>query len=255
MKKELRRTRKKHKRKLNIKNIIIILIFISLSVYGYSYYKNTKINNILIEGTSTIKDYEIIELANIKNYPNIFTLNDNEIIENIKTNDLVNTVSLKKSLDGTLRIIIEETKPLFYYETRSTYILSNGKYSNEQYLGLPTVINYVPDDKLENLIVKLNRVDQEIINSINEIEYSPSKNTSGEIIDDERFILKMNDGNTVHMNTINIEKLNNYFDIYEVVIDKFEGKLGVLMLDSNTDAYIFKTYEAIEKENENEDQL
>ena len=32
------------------------------------------------------------------------------------------------------------------------------------------------------------------------------------IVDDKRFLLRMNDGNIVYINTINIEKFNNYLE-------------------------------------------
>ena len=50
-----------------------------------------------------------------------------------------------------------------------------------------------------------------MIEMISEIEYSPSK--SGEIIiDDTRFLLRMNDGNQVYINLINI----NFYNLYNL---------------------------------------
>ncbi len=235
------------KRKLNIKNVVIILIIIATFTIGYNYYTNKLVSSIIITGNNLTKDYEIIEIANLKNYPEIFSLNKGELIEKIKTLPLVNEVAINKSLNGELKITIDEAAPLFYYQSNETYILSNQEQIKGQYLGIPTIINYVPDEKLESLISKFTRIDTAILNVINEVEYSPTKNSEGKVIDDERFILTMNDGNTVHMNTINIEKLNNYFEIYDVLVNQFNDERGLLLLDSNTDAYIFTTYKAMEE--------
>ena len=107
-------------------------------------------------------------------------------------------------------------------------------------------VNYVPDDIYMDLIKGLKNIDSDVRALISEIEYSPSKDNAGEILDDTRFILRMNDGNTVHMNTININKLNSYINIFSTT--DMPSKKGVLYLDSRTENVVFKTYEAIKEE-------
>ena len=56
----------------------------------------------------------------------------------------------------------------------------------------------------------------------------------------------MNDGNLVYINTINIEKINNYLNIYEVIASKNENIKGCLYLDSNSDNNHFNNCESLE---------
>ena len=81
---------------------------------------------------------------------------------------------------------------------------------------------------------------------INTIEYNPYKDSEGNIIDETRFKLVMNDDNTVMIDTVNIRKLNNYYDIY-ISLNMSEIK-GLLYLDTITDDNIlFESYTSIEE--------
>ena len=74
----------------------------------------------------------------------------------------------------------------------------------------------------------MGNLDYGIISSISEIEYSPDKSGTGSILDETRFMFRMNDGNIVY---INLDKLNNmkyYFKIYA----SLNNKKGILHLDS-----------------------
>ena len=86
---------------------------------------------------------------------------------------------------------------------------------------------------------------------INEIEYNPYKNADGTIIDNNRFTLKMNDQNTVIIDTVNIKNLNLYNTIYASL--GMDTSKGILYLDTITEDNIyFKSYETINNENKDE---
>ena len=55
----------------------------------------------------------------------------------------------------------------------------------------------------------------------------------------------MNDGNTVYINIVNLEKLNNY---NKYVASLENNAKGVMYLDSNFDGALFKTYDKIKEE-------
>ena len=82
---------------------------------------------------------------------------------------------------------------------------------------------------------------------INTIEYNPYKDREGKVIDETRFKLVMNDYNTVMIDTVNITKLNDYYDIY-ISLNMNETK-GLLYLDTITeDNILFESYTSIEQE-------
>ena len=247
--------RKKKKRKLKVKNFCRLLLGLFLIICVIVSIFSIKITQIEITGTNLIKDTEIIEIAGIKNYPPIFQTTSLSLKNKIKKLDLVNDVKIKKNLYGKLSIIVDEAVVLFYNKTNDKYVLSNGKEIdfNQDYLGVPTLINHVPSDIYNSLIKGLKDVNLDVRNMISEIEYSPSKTTDGQNIDETRFLLRMNDSNTVYMNTINIKQLNNYLNITSAILASVEEKYGILYLDSSTEEnFSFESYASIERTKEEE---
>ena len=241
--------KKKKRLRLNYKGIFKLTISLLFLVLVILYFVKLRIKNIYIEGTTNIKDVDIIEAAGIKDYPEMFKLNTSKIKKNILKLPLVNSVKIKRNIFGKITFIIEEDKVLFYYNQEGKYITSTGKRvdNNQEYKGCPTLINQTPDNIVKKLITGFNKVDENIIKMINTIEYNPYKDSEGNIIDETRFKLVMNDYNTVIIDTVNIRKLNNYFDIY-VSLNMQQTK-GLLYLDTITDDNIlFESYTSIEQE-------
>ena len=184
-----------------------------------------KIRNIVIKGNTYLKDYEIIEQANIKDYPPMLTLNKNKTINKLKELDLISDATIKKSNDFTLTIEVVEKKIILEYD--NNYYLSDGSKIKGSYLGTPTLVNYVPEGTLKKFLNEMGKLDYDIINSISEIEYSPTKNSDGNITDEDIFIFKMNDGMIVYISTDKIDIMNKYQKIYASLGDK----KGILHLD------------------------
>lgn len=237
---------KTKKRKLNIRGVLVILLIIYLIGTFLYYLINLPIKNIEINGTSLISDVEIIEAAKIKDYPAIFKLNTGKIKKNLKNIDLVNDVKIKRSITGKFTIEVTESKILFLNRNSEKLVLADGREiaNKEKYKGYPILVNYVPDTILKEFVEKLAKIDDNIISLIGEIEYSPEK-LEDMILNENRFLLRMNDTNTVYVDTINLNKLNDYPSYY-ATIDS--GVKGIFYLDSNRGAVSFKSYEDIEKE-------
>jgi len=244
-------TKKKKKLKLRVNVLIRILPIILVLGALFYYVNNLKIKNIIIFGNSQVKDVQIIETANIKNYPNIYQLKIKKITEEIKNIPLVNDVKIHRNLLGKLTIEIKEDKILFFYKYNNKFITSSGDsiQDNGTYYGYPILINFTPDTVFEGFINGLNKVDENVISMINEIEYTPYKATDGTIIDNSRFTLKMNDFNTVIIDNVNMRNLNKYMTVFASLgMDK---EKGVVYLDTiNDESIYFKSYETIKKEEE-----
>lgn len=238
---------KKVKKKLNKKGLIVILLSLYLIVMIMYYIFTLPIKTIKIIGNKQVTDNEIIEIAGIKEYPTLIKANGYKLKKNILKIELINDVKIKKSVLGNLTIEVVENDILFYNMISDSYVLSNGKeVKYENVMGVPTLINFTPNDIYNKFIEGLTKINLDIIKMISEIEYSPD--ISNDVtLDDSRFLLKMNDGNYVYINVVNIEKLNKYID----AIAAIEGeKKGVLYLDSNSSNNYFKTFKSIEAEKE-----
>ena len=215
----------KKKKKLNIIKLLVFILIFYIIIYSIYSLLNMKIRNIVIKGNTYLKDYEIIEQANIKDYPPMLTLNKNKTINKLKELDLISDATIKKSFDFTLTIEVVEKKIILEYD--NNYYLSDGSKIKGSYLGTPTLVNYVPEGTLRKFLNEMGNLDYDIINSISEIEYSPTKNSDGNITDEDIFIFKMNDGMIVYISTDKLDIMNKYQKIYASLGDK----KGILHLD------------------------
>ena len=235
----MEKEKKKVKRKLriNYKGILFLIILLVVLFFAIKGILNMRVKNIVVENAKYLTDNEIIDLSGISNYSKIISVDILKIKDNLIKTGYVEEANIKLSLSGKVTISVKESKPLFVNMITGNVVLANSKEvkNSNKYIGLPTLINYVTEDGVYKELIKgLNKIDDEIIRSISEIEYNPD--IKNEVVYDEyRFLLRMNDGNDVYINTPNIRKLNEYLKIYEKI-----GNNGTLYLDSNSSNYIYE---------------
>ena len=243
--------KKKVKRKLSFKGLLVVILGIYLlCMVVYVIYK-MPVKLIIVKGNTLTSENEILEASNISKGTSIWSLIGKK--NKIKSLDYVNDAKIKFNLLGKVTIDIDEARILYAYEDE--YVLSNGKkiVPKTKVLGIPTLINFCPSEVENRFIDRLKTIDSAVLKMVSEIKYDPDIN--GEItLDSERFLLKMNDENSVYINIVNIQKLNRYKEIIATL--KAEEK-GVLYLDSNSSNTYFETYDKIlsdreEKEKEAE---
>jgi len=240
---------KKKKRKLKVKVLLKIAIVLLLIGLITLYIYNLRVKNIYIVGNDAVKDSEIIRAAGLKDYPKMINIKPKKVKKAINEIPLIDSVKIKRNIFGKITIEVEESKIFFYYKYDNKYVTSSGEEidAKNEYIGYPTLINFTPDTVFEELIKGFNKVDYNIIGMINEIEYNPYKTSEGTVIDETRFNLKMNDGNTVIIDTVNIRNLDMYPTIYTSL--ELDVNKGTLYLDTiSKDTVNFRSYEAEEAE-------
>lgn len=244
---------KKVHRKLNKKALLVIVLTLYLFIMAFYYCFNLPIKSIVIKGNTNTLDEEIIKLGNINSYNKILGLNTKKVKNDIMENKAITSVKIKKQLNGTLLIDVKEQNILFYNLLNKVYVYENCKTSENvsNKLGIPTLINYTPSDIYDNLIKKLNNINIDILKKVSEIEYSPDiKNEK--VIDKNRFLLRMNDGNYIYINLANMDNLNKYEEIYATLDEK---QKGILNLDSTSKGVVFQPFDLIKEKEEKKDEL
>lgn len=211
----------KKKTKIRFGRIFLFLVILFLIGYLLFYILNLPISNIYITNNELLTDQEIIEIAELSDYPSIFSITTSGIEKKLSNSVLIKNVDVKRKKIFEIHIEIGENKPLFYNENNEKTVLSTGDEIDKRYL-VPNLINYVPDSKYESFISAMNGVDSSILSHISEIKYDPNS------VDDERFLLYMNDGNYVYINLNKFEDINSYLNI----IKNFATQKGILYLDS-----------------------
>ena len=208
------------KRKLKIKNILILLLVLIMLYFAINYILHIKIQNIYIINNNIVSDKDIISYAELDDYPSFLLTTSKEIENNILKNSYIKEVSVTKKIGSKVYIEIEEYKTLCLYNNK--IILESGNSVENTYnLILPVLLNDV-SSIYNDFINYFSKIDDDILTKISEIEYAPNE------VDNQRFLLTMNDGNYVYITLTKITKLNKYNSIK----DQLEGKLGIIYLDS-----------------------
>lgn len=206
------------KRKLKIKKLLLFIVVLTLFINTIYYLLTKKINNIYIINNNILSDREIIKQAGLQDYPS-YLLNLSFILEKkIKNNPYIKEVEIKKK-NFKVYIYITEYKQLALYNNK--VLLENNTLLDNIYnnIELPVIINKIDTEKFSKYFSK---IENNILLKMSQIEYSPNE------VDNERYLLYMNDGNSVYITLSKIEKLNKYNGI----ISQMEGKNGIIYLDS-----------------------
>lgn len=209
------------KRKINVKKIIILVLFICLFYLLFCLAKKIPLKNIYIIGNSILSDKEIIELANISDYPPYIEISKREITSKLKKNAYIKEVKIEKKFFNKIYIYITENKVLCMHDDKIILESGDEVYNNYNITQVPILLSDI-SSVYENFVNKMSLVDNSILTKISEITYVPNE------VDQERFTFKMNDGNMVYITLSKITKINRYNSIYS----EMEGKNGIIYLDS-----------------------
>lgn len=214
----------KKKKKLKIIPFLIFLLIIGSVYFLVEHYLDTKIKNIVIQNNTYITDQSILEMANIDDYPSFYWTSKNSIKRRLLASPYIKDVKVEKKFYHKIVINVEEYAVLLKKESDGKIVLENKKelIPEENMSGIPRLMNYVPDTKYDTFIKKLLEVDETIRFKISEIQYVPNE------FDKDRFLLFMDDGNSVYLTLTKFDMINRYPE----VLPQLEGRKGILYLDS-----------------------
>lgn len=213
--------RKKKRRRLRLKRVLLVFVILLLTGYIFFLILNRNITNIVVEGNNYLTEQEIIEYAHLDEYPKLIDCSNYKIYKKLKNNKLIKNVKVYKKKMTDIYIVIEENRPLYYDSIEKKTILLDKTKINQTFEA-PTLINYIPDTKLEKFQKKIEELDIDILGRISDIEYKPND------VDKNRLLLTMNDGNYVYITINKLPNMNKYINI----VKEFNNKKGILYLDS-----------------------
>lgn len=204
--------------------VFIFLVVVVVLLFTGKIVLDLPIRNIIVTGNSYLTDQEIIEIAEIQEYPS-FVLSFSQLLENkLEGNPWIKRAKVSRKFGGVIEISVEENEPLFEQVESQILVLSDGTEISKNDLGTPVVglLNYVPDTKYESFLKQMGKINTSIRYLISEITYLPNGQ------DKDRFLLYMNDGNYVYLTLTKFQNIN----YYEQVLEQLGGKKGILYLDS-----------------------
>lgn len=217
---------KKMKKKVKIRVLPFLIVFICIGLLfllGKVLFE-MPIFNIIVTGNDFITDQEIIELAEIEEYPSFLLTFSNSLERKIEKSPWITSCKVSKKFFGRVKIRVKEAVPLFEKVEEKLIVLSNREeISSDDYkMPIPGLLNHVPSTKYKTLVKQMNKVDSSVRYLISEMTYLPNDQ------DKDRFLLYMSDGNYVYLTLTKFEHIN----YYEQVLEKLDGRKGILYLDS-----------------------
>lgn len=224
----------KKKKRLKLIPFLLFVIVIAGIIFLIDILLDTSIENIVIKGNKIVTDQQIIDEAGLSNYPSFYKTTSYSIKKSLEKNSFIKEVKIKRSFYHVLTIEVSEHKVLLKKETTGKLVLENmNEVTTDQEIPytVPRLVNDVPKNKYSELLKNLLKVKNNVRISISEFYYDPNE------FDKDRFLLYMDDGNSVYL-TLTKFRMINY---YNEVLPQLDGKKGILYLDSGNHFQIMES--------------
>lgn len=212
--------KQKKKRKLRLRRLLLLLLIVSVISFALVKASSVRIRSIIIKGNNIITDQEIIEIADLEDYPSFIKTLSYTVKKKILKNQYVKDVSVSKGI-LSIKINITEKKVLYTDLVNGVKVTTDGDIKDDRIVCVPNLTNDVPKEKKDEFNKAMSKIDSDILCQMAEIKYDPNE------IDSDRYYVYMSDGNSVYLTVNKFDKINKYNTILENV-----GKQnGTLYLD------------------------
>ena len=251
IKKRKKKSQKRRKGKSNKKIITIFSIIILIAVSTVLAFTAPIFNIVKIEvnGCNIVSQETIISLSGLKRGENIFKFN-NSVINKIKENQYIESVQIKRSLPGTVKIAVQEREVKYQinvinsyaYLDKNGYILENSTIKKE----IPIIVGM---NIAENDLINKKRVtnkDLERLIKINKIiDASKAVNIENIItevnIEDENNYFLYIDSKQKKIYVGDTSNLTNKMLYIKKILENEEGKPGTIYVNGDISSG-FKPY-------------
>mgnify|MGYP004531408303 FL=1 len=224
----------KKKKRLKLIPFLLFVLVITGTFFLVDVLLDTRIENIVIKGNKLVTDQQIIDEAGLSNYPSFYKTTSYNIKKALEKNSFIKEVKVKRSFYHVITIEVSEYKVLLKKETTGKLVLENmNEVTTDQEIPytVPRLVNDVPKNKYSKLLKNLLKVKRSVRSSISEFYYDPNE------FDKDRFLLYMDDGNSVYLTLTKFRMINYYND----VLPQLDGKKGILYLDSGNHFQIMES--------------
>ncbi|MBR0426598.1 MAG: FtsQ-type POTRA domain-containing protein [Clostridia bacterium] len=250
--KKLKRRRKNIARRI----IVLLVLLVGTAVFAMvsPIFNIQKINVI---GNEKIDESTIISLSGELEGKNIFQISKKKVINNIKENPYIDSVTIKRNLPGTLQINIDERKTAYQIKVINSYVYINYQgyilEVSSKSADVPIIEGFQTEQdtllngkKLSDKDIEALRIILRIMETAKSAEVS--KLISKISIQNNEYLLEMKKENKI-VYLGNATDLTNRMTYVKIIVDKEKGKTGKVFVNGDINSG-FKPYfreENIEK--------
>lgn len=236
--------KERRRRRTNKKFSILLFLFVStLLIVLYFQSSYSQVQKISLAGASLVPKEQYIEQSTLKIGDSMWGFREKKIEEMLEKNEWIKSVNIKRKWLTEVQINIEEYKQIGYQEDGDSFqvILENGKSMNLDGQVFPfegPIFTGFEDEEIRiRLIRELKKLNSEVLQTISQINYTPSEN------DKYSIQVFMNDGNEVQAM---IPSFSEKMNFYPSIISQIEpGVKGVIDMEVGS---FFHPYIAIDSE-------
>ncbi len=215
------KTQKKRKKKrLKVGRLFLLLLIVTAISFLCVKYVHVPIRSIIIKGNEILTDQEVIEQAELENYPSYFSTLSILVKNKLEKNPYIEKAKVSKGILN-IKITITEKKILYIDKQANEKVTLTGKIKDEKQVCAPYLIGSIPEKKQSGFARAMNKIDKDILCQTSEIKYDPND------IDSDRYYVYMNDGNSVYLTVNKFNKLNKY----NTILENIGKQNGTLYLD------------------------
>ena len=213
---------KKAKKKRKLKKLRLLFLLLVIAGISFAFIKlfDVRIYSIKIKGNKILTDQEVIETAKLEDYPSFFETLSYTIKKRLLKNNYIESAKVTKGF-LSVNITIKEKKILYIDKETNYKYTYNSKFKDDKSICVPYLIGSVPEGKMKRFIKAMNKINSDMICQMSEIKYDPND------IDEDRYYVYMNDGNSVYLTVNKFDKINKY----NTILEKIGKQNGTLYLD------------------------
>lgn len=240
-KKQTKKEKQRKKRKKIIKIFLILVLIIGIIIFALVS-PTFNIQKIEVKGNEKISSSTIISLSNLQEGKNIFQNVKKDIINNIKENTYINSVTVKRKLPGTIEITVEERNVAYQVKAINSYVYidyqGNILEIASQKEKVPIVEGFTTsqDDLLNGK--RLSNDDITALNTILKIMESAKNVEISDLIskiiilNQKEYILELNsESKQIYLG--DATDLTNRMLYANVILEKEKGKSGKVFINGN----------------------
>lgn len=235
------------RRKANRTLIVLLLLFFSLIgliIYFQSPFSH--VGKISIHGNNYYSSDEIVSQSGLSNNSNIWKINKRDIVQQLEKLHHLKSAKLEIEFPNEVHIKVTEYKRIAHVMKENYFypVLENGRiYDEDKTKDLSSngllLFGFDHDDILKKMIDELQRLPEEVLNSISEVHHLPKE------MDTYQVVLFMNDGFEVRAT---LRSFSEKMAHYPAIIGQLDpNKKGMIDLEVGS---FFKEYQSFGEEDE-----
>ena len=241
--------KEQRRRKANRRLVLLLLLFfVTIVIIAYTQSPLSRVKSILVKGNEVYSDKEIIRNSSLSNRTNIWNVKQQVIAEKLAKLSEIKKTEITIHWPNTIIITVKEYKRTAYLKQEQYYfpVMENGKVLKDKKTEIiptnsPILFDFNEGAALNEMIKSLETLPKEIVNSISEIHYTPTKT------DPYHISLYMNDGFEV---SATLRSFSQKMAHYPSIISQLDmNKKGIIDLEVGS---YFKSFDTEMEEKKGE---